>query len=143
MVMPVGHLLLGQGGKRRQRKVESRVYLGCILGVSRVYLGCVSGKSRPSSVPTNATYANQCQPMRITCCTEEHSGVSRVYLGCISGVSPVALKSLDTPEAKHEGSRCVHHVGAVRERAHEAEAVVHLATGDQLHFLAKPSTSQQ
>ena len=35
-------------------------------------------------MPTNATYANQCQPMRITCCTEEHSGVSRVYLGCIT-----------------------------------------------------------
>ena len=42
-------------------------------------------------MPTNATYANQCQPMRITCCTEEHSGVSRVYLGCISGVSRVYL----------------------------------------------------
>jgi hypothetical protein len=57
--------------------------------------------------------------------------------------SPVALKSLDAPEAKHEGPRCVHHVGAVRERAHEAEAVVHLATGDQLHFLPKSRTNQQ
>ena len=87
-------------------------------------------------MPPMPTNANPCEsPVALKS--------TRVYLGCISGVSPVALKSLDTPEAKHEGSRCVHHVGAVRERAHEAEAVVHLATGDQLHFLAKPSTSQQ
>ena len=60
MVMPVGHLLLGQGGKRRQRKVESRVYLGCILGVSRVYLGCVSGKSEAI---IRANQCHLCQPM--------------------------------------------------------------------------------